>query len=205
MIYYKFKSAKDFHSLSIEEDSCILASRLRAKVLEANKLRDDLELRNYQTDEIYNNNDLIPIFTRVTVTRKPRYKITPQPHSVANSVPNTPPKEKGMMAEVVDDDEFGESVSFAQTTTTNKRKIENIQFSKQHLSQPPTKSEQRNTLQPNFPRSRDGCFRCGQHGHFAANCPTNGHTLGTKGVPAAFVRTETDGAGNSFVKLLPFE
>jgi len=227
-IHYKFKSAKDFSTITFDTPFVSLGE-LKQRIIQQQKLGRgpdfDLEVVNAQTKEVYtDNNKLVPKNSSVIVSRVPANKaatsIQPQtlpkePASIQTSLPVPPVappvssiKTVTELATVTSETDESEAISKlveSATWDTKPSPLGGVNIHGHHGGRT------RHNFGSTLPPGNYICHRCGKPGHYIQFCPTNNdpnfNTPRVKkptGIPRSFlVPVSESEAGQTGIMMLP--
>jgi len=193
-VHYKFKSAKDYDTVTFDGGFITLAE-LKATIITQKKLGKntdfDLNVTNAQTEEEYkDDNTLVPKNTSVIVRRVPTNRANPnvqpiplkpsataittgQPAITSTSVNNAPvdnivPSESKSEAEKIKDI-VNSAGGWHQAPAQRFNR-----YSTANMTKTNTIATMGFPAEPKIPPPTYICHRCNQPGHFINHCPTNG-------------------------------
>lgn len=205
-VHYKFKSSKDFDTVTFE-GAVISVADLKREIIRQQKLGKandfDLEITNAQTNEEFKeDNYLIPkntsvIVKRVPATRPHSHYSKPETHTAPTTHSTYQPLKPHSASDAkAEEDKIQEFLNSGSGYPTEQQR-------------PPYRPNRYGENKP--PPPNYICHRCSSPGHFINNCPTNGdpaydfHKVKkATGIPRAFLKPVENGAsGTNDTMMIP--
>jgi len=199
-IFYKFKAAKNYDTISFDgATSGLILSSLKSAILQQKKVKSsdfDLVIENAQTGTIYQESEIVPKNTSVIVKRvpaasKPLGSQQQAALNAANASGSMPPKPRSFTLINNHNNNsssgggggggaMGTSGGGGGEGDDEDSRLNAMMYGGMNDWIPETQKSM--IIQSNFnkmipnkpPPSNYLCHRCGKPGHYIQNCPTNG-------------------------------